>query len=347
MDKSVSVIIPIYNVEDYLPRCLESVLSQTYHNLEIILVDDGSSDCSGEIADKFAKQDSRIQVIHKENGGVSSARNVGIDAAHGEYIYFADPDDYMMPDIITKMLNVNLKSGSDMCIVGYRREWIKNGDIIKSDVKAFHENLGNNSILKNLALLHRNTLLFMVWNKLFRTEIIKKQNIRFPNVKRLEDARFVYEYLNYVDKICYIPESLYCYKIYLNNRVTATKQFIPDFFASAALPLFGGGIQIIERFRNTCANVDVESFKNELGSHLFQSVSGDVTSNIALSPMGYFQKRKYIVKTVKHFISLGLKPEAAWFYNGIDHLIYYFILHSLYDPLLLFGMLYNFRNNKK
>lgn len=258
MDKTVSVIIPIYNVEDYLPECLESLLSQTYQNLEIILVDDGSSDRSGEIANRFAKQDNRIRVIHKENGGVSSARNAGIEAAQGEYIYFVDPDDYVMPDIIAKMVNVGLKSGSEMCIVGYRREWLKDGNVIKSDVKAFHENLDNHSILKKLALLHRNTLLFMVWNKLFRAEIIRKQNIRFPDVKRLEDARFVYEYLKNVAKICYIPEPLYCYRIYLNNRITATKQFIPDFFSSAALPLYGGvfkslkklGIYVPERILN-------------------------------------------------------------------------------------------------
>ena len=94
-EKLVSVIIPAYNIEDYIGRCLDSVLSQTYKNLEILVVDDGSSDCTGEILDDYEKKDQRIRVIHKENGGVSSARNIGIEAATGDYIGFVDGDDLM------------------------------------------------------------------------------------------------------------------------------------------------------------------------------------------------------------------------------------------------------------
>lgn len=102
-NKTVSVIVPVYNVEYYLPVCLDSLLIQTYQNLEIILIDDASTDQSSEIIDRYAHQDDRIKVLHKSNGSVSSARNVGIELAMGEYIYFVDPDDYVMPEAIGQM----------------------------------------------------------------------------------------------------------------------------------------------------------------------------------------------------------------------------------------------------
>ena len=95
----ISVIVPVYNVEQYLPRCVESILAQTYENLEILLVDDGAKDGSGAICDAYARQDERVKVIHKENGGLSSARNAGIDASTGEYLSFVDSDDWIEPDM--------------------------------------------------------------------------------------------------------------------------------------------------------------------------------------------------------------------------------------------------------
>lgn len=117
----VSIIIPVYNVEKYISRCIESVLNQTYTNFELILVDDGSPDKSGEICEEYAKTDPRIKVIHKPNGGVSSARNAGLDAASGEYIAFVDSDDFIHPqylDILTKAIH---KSGSDMATLNITR----------------------------------------------------------------------------------------------------------------------------------------------------------------------------------------------------------------------------------
>ena len=99
MDDLISVIVPVYNVEEYLDRCIESIVNQTYKNLEILLIDDGSTDNSYNICDKWAKKDNRIKVVHKENGGVSSARNVGLDVATGDYIGFVDSDDYISIDM--------------------------------------------------------------------------------------------------------------------------------------------------------------------------------------------------------------------------------------------------------
>ena len=103
MEKLVSVIVAVYNIEEYLPRCVDSILAQTYRNLEIILVDDGSKDQSGSICDSYAEKDRRIKVIHKKNGGLSDARNAGMDAATGEYIGFVDGDDWIEPDMYRAM----------------------------------------------------------------------------------------------------------------------------------------------------------------------------------------------------------------------------------------------------
>ena len=117
----ISVIVPVYNVESYLERCLKSVISQTYSCLEIILIDDGSTDCSGEICDRYQKKDNRISVIHKKNGGLSSARNVGISLASGDYVGFVDSDDWILPEMYEKLLKIIQKKDCDISVCGIMR----------------------------------------------------------------------------------------------------------------------------------------------------------------------------------------------------------------------------------
>ena len=121
MEDLISVIVPIYNVEKYINRCIDSIIEQTYTNLEIILVDDGSTDNSGSICDEYAKKDNRIKVIHKENGGVSSARNVGLDTAIGQYITFVDSDDYIEKKYCEILLKTLKKQKADCVACGYNR----------------------------------------------------------------------------------------------------------------------------------------------------------------------------------------------------------------------------------
>ena len=118
--KKISIIVPIYNIEKYLPRCLDSILAQTYKNLEVILVDDGSVDNSGMIADKYARNDQRINVIHQVNKGVSAARNAGLDLATGDYIGFVDGDDYIEKDMYERLLFNAIKYKADISHCGYQ-----------------------------------------------------------------------------------------------------------------------------------------------------------------------------------------------------------------------------------
>lgn len=122
MKPVISVIVPIYNVEKYLPRCIESILNQSFKEFELILVDDGSSDNSGKICDIYAEKDERVKVIHKENGGVSSARNVGIKAVNGEYIGFVDPDDYIDREMYKNLYELCENNNCDIGICKLGRE---------------------------------------------------------------------------------------------------------------------------------------------------------------------------------------------------------------------------------
>ncbi len=198
----ISVIVPVYNAEKYLHRCVDSILSQTFTEFELLLIDDGSTDKSGEICDEYAIKDSRIRVFHKENGGVSSARNLGLDNALGEWVTFMDSDD----DITLKWLEefYNYIKWSEKVLYVQHAHCL-NGRI---DV-LLHENLSS--------YVDKDVFLFedgfgYVWNKLFKKDIILKNNIYFDEkLKCYEDEIFVLEYCSYVDSIMMLPVAEYYY----------------------------------------------------------------------------------------------------------------------------------------
>lgn len=119
----ISIIVPVYNTQEYLKQCLDSITAQTYQNLEIILADDGSTDDSPQICDDYAEKDSRIQVLHLQNGGASAARNAGLDIAKGEFIAFCDSDDWIEPFLCERLMDCALQTGAEICQIGSAREW--------------------------------------------------------------------------------------------------------------------------------------------------------------------------------------------------------------------------------
>ena len=178
----ISVIVPVYNVEDYLGRCLDSIIGQTYTNLEIILVDDGSTDQSGVICDEFRERDDRILVIHKENGGLSSARNRALDISTGTYISFVDSDDWLNVDHLEIMMEEI--GDSDVCVCGIHS--ITDGQVIT-------EQMPRPCTLERKAALEAvingtEAIYYVVWNKLYKAEILK--NIRFPEGQLPEDLYY-------------------------------------------------------------------------------------------------------------------------------------------------------------
>lgn len=184
-----SVIVPVYNVERYLEQCIESILSQTYLNFELLLIDDGSTDLSSNICDRYSEKDYRVRVLHKENGGVCSARNLGIKESKGQYIVFIDSDDWVDNGYLQSLLSIN---DVELVCCSYRLENVKvdtrDWSILLSD--------GCDSIdfiNKNITKFGFNS----VCCKAFRTEIIKSNNVLFnEKISQCEDAIFVYDYLN-------------------------------------------------------------------------------------------------------------------------------------------------------
>ena len=179
----VSVIMPVYGVEKYVGRAIESILSQTYSNFEFFCVDDGTPDKSGEICDEYAKKDSRIIVIHKENGGAPSARNVAIDKAEGKYFYFMDSDDWTEPDMLLDMVSLAEKNNLQYVVSGY---YI---DTFYSDTEKFTQEQkwvdrifeSQDEFRKNAHKLFDLNLLYTPWNKLYSGEYIKSKGLYFPN----------------------------------------------------------------------------------------------------------------------------------------------------------------------
>ncbi len=209
-ENKISVVIPIYNVEKYLAKCIDSILAQTYQNLEIILVDDGSTDNSPAICDEYEKKDVRIKVIHKSNGGLSDARNRGIEISTCDYICFVDSDDYIAENMLEILLTRMIKDGSDMAVCNFlyvdeQGESIeeRNGYLpIKDGIFTKEE------ILIQTAQPHFAPYT-AAWNKLYKRSLF--ENIVFPYGKTIEDAFVAHEIVDKCSKISCIESPLYYY----------------------------------------------------------------------------------------------------------------------------------------
>lgn len=205
----ISVIIPVYNVAPYIDRCVQSVLNQIHQDWECILVDDGSTDESGHLCDKWTMHDSRIKVIHQVNQGVSVARNNGIDASLGEYIVFIDSDDWVEPNYLQDLYNN--KECCELVVSGLVGERENGADELCMPLATTRFLLSSENI-EDFIHLNRNALLYGPMNKLFVARIIKKNKIQFPVYCAYgEDLLFSFQYLEYVNKIATVKNLSYHY----------------------------------------------------------------------------------------------------------------------------------------
>ena len=219
MDHLVSIIIPVYNVEKYLSQCIESVINQTYKNLEIILIDDGSPDNCGEICDSYAEKDSRIIVLHKKNEGVSAARNDGIAISKGEYICFVDSDDYVLENYVETLYKTIVEKKVDVVSCGFFRKY---GGVLyhnkKDQYSVAVECNSSQGFYDKLCIDFRADV---PWNKIFKSSIIKEHHIAFqPGIHPGEDMLFVVSYTGYATSAAYISDALY---IYVNSDTSVVK----------------------------------------------------------------------------------------------------------------------------
>lgn len=215
MDK-VSVIIPVYNSSNVIDRCIESIVKQTYYNLEILCINDGSTDDSLIKLKKIEKKDSRIKILDGTNSGVSSARNKGIEHANGKYVMFVDSDDYLKNDMIEKFVNEISNNESEFIIANHLIE--KMGKIKENNIKISAQKMNREEFLKSFYVFYKNSVFNQSWNKLY---IRDKINFKFDkNITLGEDLLFNILYINNVEKITYINNSLYVYDMSSENSLT-------------------------------------------------------------------------------------------------------------------------------
>lgn len=224
---TISVIIPIYNAGAFLNDCIQSVANQDYLDFECIMIDDGSTDNSGNICDVWVEQDKRFKVIHKANEGVSIARNIGIQKAKGAYITFIDSDDSVKPSYLSDLLH-GITVNTELVVSGFITNNINAHTQKEYKYDEIQFDISNDNIVPFIQLNVR-YLLFSPWAKLYLSDIIKKYNIHFnPNMSLGEDLHFNYEYLNHISNISCINKVNYIYNIYSDN--TLSKKIRDNYF---------------------------------------------------------------------------------------------------------------------
>lgn len=253
-NKLISIVVPVYNVEQYLKQCVDSILKQTYKNIEIILVDDGSKDNSGKICDEYCKKYENCRVIHKKNAGLGMARNSGLKIIKGRYVSFVDSDDWIKPDAIEQLYNALTEKKVDFCKCGFIR--FRNDEKVLRSVQYqaayFSGDEAKKSLLPRMvgsSPSQHDSIEMCVWGVLYNAEIITEHGLQFPSERVLisEDLVFNIDYMQYADGACLIPYEGYMYRYnpksltlsYRNDRFEA----VTHFYYEIQKKLFGYGYE--------------------------------------------------------------------------------------------------------
>ena len=314
MNDLISVVIPVYNAARYLDACLKSVVGQTYRKLDIIVVDDGSTDCSDTIINKYAKNDSRIHVISNTNHGVSFSRNCGIDHARGKYIAFIDSDDIVKDNYIERLLKPLVFSDISFTVCRYK-------SIDEDSNDTVGQIYGPDAIgdLSNdfYELTMLNGILYGPWAKLYKLDLINKHHIRFnEKLSNGEDQLFNFAYYRYIKQYCFVNEELYFYRNRKNSlSKSKTQKSLDDLYIAR--------------------NALIKFLSNNQISHCDEIVAAhcmtDLIDYVSVDKDGYrgYKKR---VKKVRMYLEKGLN--AGLFKSSRKNVILRFLLHhSLIFPL--------------
>ena len=261
MQPLLSIIVPIYNVEQYLDRCIQSILNQTYQNLEIILVDDGATDCSGAIADSYAAKDKRIKVFHKENGGLSDARNYGLEHVTVDYILFIDSDDFIVNIMCERLITVASSNNADIVSCNY---YIYRGDddisIHTMSVQDDKRTFTGMDMLRYYLLKTEPFDLNVVWNKIFKLDLFNGvEPVRFPKGRVQEDNFTIFRLFLNANSIVTVNEPLYYY-------VQRAGSIMANFTRRFMIDTIESHMYMSDYLMNHCSSV-----KNELQLYLLNS----------------------------------------------------------------------------
>lgn len=221
MNELISVMIPVYNAQDNIGKCLNSLLRQTYRNIQIVIVNDGSKDSSKEICEEYAKKDSRIKLINQPNGGEGAARNTGLREADGEYLCFVDADDYVKEDFVEKLYNIQKNNNSGLSICGFTE---LKGDTVINETHGEEQKMNQAQAME--MLLREDSFKGYVWNKMFRMDIIRENKLSFDVTLAVwTDVLFVFDYMQHIDSVIFNPEPEYYY-IYVETSASHEKNHV-------------------------------------------------------------------------------------------------------------------------
>lgn len=308
----VTVIVPVYKVEPYLRRCLDSIVNQTYKNLEIILIDDGSPDNCGVICDEYAENDKRIKVIHKENGGLSSARNVGLDVFKGEYVTFVDSDDVVSLDMIEYLYDLLSDNNAEISvclheIVRDNHRWIS------------FKNVNNQTVTPKECikkLLYNDGVDTSAWAKLYKASLFN--NVRYPQGKLFEDIATTYKLFFNANRIALGNEAKYSY-ILRNSSIVGSS------FNEKKLDL----LEMTDEMGRNVLNVYPSLSKAVLRRRVYARFS---TLNQLAGCVDYKKEKDSIIKFIKYNTwkvllnnKVGLKDKIASILLNINYELYKFI----------------------
>lgn len=291
----VSIIVPIYNVEKYLDHCMQSLLNQTLKDIEIIMVDDGSPDNCPQMCDEYAKIDNRIKVIHKKNGGLSDARNAGLNIATGEYVAFIDSDDYTSTEAYEILYNKAKETNADIVFAGFKYQ-NADGSIDKCFLL---DNIFDNhdAIIEFLSSMiydkkpRKDTIWMSVWNGIYKRELLEKNRISFKSEREYlsEDILFHTQLIPLCKRIVCIPKTFYnyCYNDMSLTRKFNTKKIDSNF-------------RLYEALTNTAKKYNISNIQWKISLFLIGYTRGIILRGIIMSDMTFTEKRKYCMKVYNY-----------------------------------------------
>lgn len=326
----ISIIVPVYNVEKYLRYCIDSILSQTFTDFELLLIDDGSKDKSGEICDEYAKKDNRIKVYHKENGGVSSARNLGLNKANGEWVCFIDSDDIVLNTYLKNMVDA-ISNDNSMILSNYRGE-----NMAVSKVKLDNVTLYKDEIVKYF-IKNRVLDLSAPYSKLYKVETIRKYSISFPEgIQMGEDAIFIIRYLNRTSSVAVIDK---CDYIVRNTIGSLSSKYYPFENEWKCYEIWKAEmIKFLTRFGQIYDNPIKIAWENRIGD----------TFNRCLQCLYRQKKSLMFSEKLKYLESIPFSDvkEYSLYYNPKifrRRILKFLIVHHLYILYILAGSFDRFK----
>ena len=340
----VSIIMPIYNADKYLKDSIESLVNQTYKKIEILLVNDGSTDSSPILCDEFAKNDARIRVFHKENGGTHTARNLGIEQAKGDFLMFMDPDDWFDTDTVEKLVKAIVDGDLDIVRFNYVREFLDHSsnkpntllteEIMEGDdcKKVCRQAIG--LVNEELANPENMNFLASVCFAAYKKSIILENNICFVNIREIatfSDGLFNIEFLTHTRRFRFIDKCFYHYRKY--NTSSATSNYRQNFL-NRQLIMFSKLESMVNKIN--CQEVD-EAFNNRIALSTMEMCLNALKSN-----SNFLDKYKEVKEVLKNPLHVNSYKKLTLKYFPLKWKLYYFFVKYRMTPFV-FAMTYAIR----